>query len=1043
MVIMILHSLSFTCLSLLVVCSPELFNHKVNPRGYPCNIKKNSTVFADCQACRLREVPKGLEHNVTEIDLSFNFIMNITSESFAELVGLTKINLNSNANSQENRNVDANKRGMKIADGAFFNLTNLKELQLEDNQLGKIPVHLPPSLTTLSLILNNIYNITKNSTSELTQLKSLYLGWNCFYGNECIKKVFIEDGAFEDFANLTVLSLSFNNLSHVPTKLPPSLKELYLSNNNIKNISQYDFKGLENLRVLDLSGNCPRCFNAPFPCKPCENGASIYIHDDAFQNLTQITHLNLSSTSLSKISASWFSNMKNLTVLLLEFNYLVQEIASGDFWTKLPKLKILDLSYNYLKNCYPHYIIISDNFSKLVSLKVIHLRGYVFQELKKEHFQPLKNLPNLQIINLGINFINHINFTVFEEFRNLSVIYLSENRISPQVTNSLGKNSNSLSFSHHLIHPRSIETDNEPLLHAMIDPHENFYHYTNPLMKRECTSYGKALDLSLNNIFFVNHNLFEGLHDVVCLNLSSNGNAQVLNGSEFSSINHIKYLDLSHNKLDFDDDGAFQELKELEILDLSHNEHYFRIAGVTHRLGFIQNLTQLKVLNLSQNDIFTLTENQLISKSLEELVFKGNRLDILWMKEDKRYIAIFQKLYNLTRLDLSNNRLHMIPTEAFLNLPLSLEELRLNNNHLNDFNWTSLQNFHSLRLLDLQSNSLSTISLAISHSSVQILLLGKNRISWLPDDLLSNAKGLYQLDLSYNHIKMIKKSTFQMKVSNHLKILNLRGNPFDCTCEIGDFRKWMDENLNVTIPRLVDVTCSTPGYQTGRSIMELELRTCVSDLIAAIFFSFSLLITVTTMVMTTFHHLFYWDIWYIYHLCSAKIKGYKSISTSQTFYDAFVAYDTKDAYVTDWVINELRIQLEENEEKKVLLCLEERDWDPGIPIIDNLMQSINQSKKTIFVLTKKYAKNWNFKTAFYLALQRLMDDNMDVIIFILLEPVLQHSQYLRLRRRICKSSVLKWPDNPKAEDLFWQSLKNVVLTDNDTRYNNLYVKFIK
>ncbi|XP_020863150.1 toll-like receptor 8 [Phascolarctos cinereus] len=1041
---MILQSLSFTCLYVLVACSSELLSQKVNSRGYPCSVRKNSSVIADCRACRLLDVPKGLEHNVTEIDLSFNFITNITSESFAGLINLTKINLNSNANSEvENRNVDANKRGMKITDGAFFNLTNLEELQLEDNQLQKIPLRLPPSLTTLSLVLNNIGNITKSSTSGLTQLKSLYLGWNCFYGNECKKKVFIDDGAFEDLANLTVLSLSFNNLSHVPPKLPSSLNELYLSNNNIKIIDQDDFKGLENLTVLDLSGNCPRCFNTPYPCQPCENGASIQIHQNAFQNLAQLTYLNLSSTSLRSIPASWFSNMTKLKVLLLEFNYLVKEIATGDFLTKLPNLEILDFSYNYLKNAYPRYINISNNFSKLVFLRAIHLRGYVFQELRKEDFRPLAKLPNLQIINLGVNFINHIDFTLFEEFSNLSVIYLSENRISPQVTNNWGKNDNSLSFSDHVIHLRSTHTNNEPLVHYMIDPHRNFYHHTHPLMKRECTSYGKALDLSLNSIFFVNHNLFEGLHDIVCLNLSSNGNAQVLNGSEFSSINRTKYLDLSNNRLDFDDDGAFQELQELEVLDLSHNEHYFRIAGVTHRLGFIQNLTQLKVLNLSQNDIFTLTENQLISKSLKELVFKGNRLDILWKKEDKSYIAIFKKLYNLTQLDLSFNRLRMIPTEAFLNLPFSLEELMLNNNHLNDFNWTSLQYFHSLRLLNLRSNSLSTINFDLSHFSVQTLLLGKNRISYLPDDLLSNAKELYQLDLSYNHIKMINKSTFQMKASNHLKILNLRGNPFDCTCKIGDFRRWMDENLNVTIPRLVDVTCSIPGDQTGKSIMELELTACVSDLVAAICFSFSFIITVTTMVMATFHRLFYWDIWYIYHLCSAKIKGYKSISTSQTFYDAFIAYDTKDICVTDWVINELRFQLEENEEKKVLLCLEERDWDPGIAIIDNLIQSINQSKKTIFVLTKKYAKTWNFKTAFYLALQRLMDDNMDVIIFILLEPVLQHSQYLRLRRRICKSSVLKWPDNPKAEDLFWQSLKNVVLTDNDSRYNDMYVKFVK
>ncbi|EPY74583.1 hypothetical protein CB1_001960007 [Camelus ferus] len=403
----------------------------------------------------------------------------------------------------------------------------------------------------------------------------------------------------------------------------------------------------------------------------------------------------------------------------------------------------------------------------------------------------------------------------------------------------------------------------------------------------------------------------------------------------------IKYLDLTRNRLDFDDDAALGELPLLE----------------------------LKVLNLSYNSIFTLTEPYLRSASLEELVFSGNRLDLLWNAED--------------------------------------------------------------------------VSLSKFTSSLQTLILRRNKISHLPPGFLSEASSLIHLDLSSNQLKMINKSTLLTKTATNLAILELERNPFDCTCDIGDFREWIDGNLNVTIPRLTDVICASPGDQQGKSIVSLELTTCVSDAIAAILCFFTFFATIMVMVVSLAHHWFHWDAWFIYHVCLAKVKGYRSLSTSQTFYDAYVSYDTKDASVTDWVINELRFHLEESEDKNVLLCLEERDWDPGLAIIDNLMQSINQSKKTIFVLTKKYAKNWNFKTAFYLALQRLMDENMDVIVFILLEPVLQHSQYLRLRQRICKSSILQWPDNPKAEGLFWQSLKNVVLTENDSRYNNLYVNSIK
>ncbi|KAM9577397.1 toll-like receptor 8 isoform 1-T2 [Trichechus inunguis] len=1026
---MIVQSSLLICLFLLISGSCEFFAEANYSRSYPCDERKqNGSVLADCNSRRLQEVPQTVGRYVTELDLSDNFIKHITNESFQGLQNLTKINLNHNA---------MNNDGMNITDGAFLHLKNLRVLLLEDNQLHQIPAGLPKSLKELSLIQNNITVVTKKNTSGLKNLESLYLGWNCYFGHDC-KKIFdIENGTFERLTHLKVLSLSFNDLSHVPPKLPRSLTELYLSNTNIQNIGQEDFKELKNLTILDLSGNCPRCFNAPFPCKPCYGNSSIQIHPLAFQTLTQLRYLNLSSTSLQKIPATWFYNMSQLKVLYLEFNYLVHEIASGAFLRYLPSLEILDLSFNYARTEYPQYINISENFSKLMSLQVLHLRGYVFQELRKEDFLPLLGLPNLKAINLGINFIKQIDFTIFQHFHKLSIIYLSENRISPLVNDIRQDYTNSSSSQSHILKPRSAHTE--------FDPHSNFYHDTRPLVKPQCSIYGKALDLSLNSIFFIGQKQFEAFGDIACLNLSANGNGQVLHGTEFSAVPHVKYLDLTNNRLDFDDDKALTELVELEVLDLSYNAHYFRIAGVTHRLGFIKNLTQLKVLNLSHNSIYTLTEYNLTSMSLEELVFSGNRLDLLWNDEDDRYWHFFTFLRNLTRLDLSFNNLRRIPNEAFSNLPQSLTELYINNNMLHFFNWTLLQQFPHLRLLDLSRNKLSTLtnSLSTFTSSLQTLLLRQNRISHLPSGFFSEARGLVHLDLSSNLIKMINKSTLQTKTATNLAVLELGGNPFDCTCDIGDFRRWMDENLNVSIPRLTDVICASPGDQRGKCIVSLELTTCVSDAIAAIFFFFTFFVTTMVMLTAVAHHLFYWDVWFIYHMCLAKIKGYRSLSTSQTFYDAYISYDTKDASVTDWVLNELRYHLEESEDKNVLLCLEERDWDPGLAIIDNLMQSINQSKKTIFVLTKKYAKNWNFKTAFYLALQRLMEENMDVIIFILLEPVLQHSQYLRLRQRICKSSILQWPDNPKAEGLFWQSLKNVVLTENDSRYNNLYVDSIK
>ena len=158
-------------------------------------------------------------------------------------------------------------------------------------------------------------------------------------------------------------------------------------------------------------------------------------------------------------------------------------------------------------------------------------------------------------------------------------------------------------------------------------------------------------------------------------------------------------------------------------------------------------------------------------------------------------------------------------------------------------------------------------------------------------------------------------------------------------------------------------------------------------------------------------------------------------------YEVFVTYDTKDPWVSEWVLETLRVKLEVEGEKALPLCLEERDWPLGVPVIDNLTQSIRYSRKTLFVLTKAYAKTGVFRLAMYLAHQRLLDENLDVIVVLMLEPVLQHSHFLRLRRRLCGESVVEWPRTAAAEPWFWQNLRNVVRVDNQTMYTSTYSQY--
>ncbi|XP_014815867.1 PREDICTED: toll-like receptor 7 [Calidris pugnax] len=1023
---------------------PMLLSGAWFPKSLPCDVKASEgTVTVDCTNRRLIEIPRGIPANATNLTLSINDIPYIYQTSFAHLDNLKEIDFRCNCMPVRMGPKDnvCTKR-LKIEHGSFTALTRLKSLYLDANQLLEIPRGLPTNLSLLSLEANSIFSIQRANLSELGNIEVLYLGQNCYYRNPCNVSFEIEETAFLELQKLTILSLKSNNLTHIPAHLPSTLKELYIYNNMIEVIQEQDLSALHNLEILDLSGNCPRCYNAPYPCLPCPR-STIEIHPEAFYSLKSLRILRLHSNSLQSVPSSWFQNMKNLKELDLSQNFLLKEIGDAQFLRYIPSLVELDLSFNFELKMYSPFLNLSKTFSSLSNLETLRLRGYVFNELRKSNLAPLLGLRNLTVVDLGTNFIKIADLKVFKEFPALKLIDLSVNKISPS-----SEESNSYGFCSN---PRiSVEQYNRQVLQEM-----HYFRYDvygrscrskdkeaasyQSSVKEECLRYGETLDLSRNNIFFINPSDFQGLGSLRCLNLSGNAISQTLNGSEFSSLSGLKYLDFSDNRIDLLYSTAFKELQLLEVLDLSNNKYYFLAEGVSHTLSFMKNLAHLKKLMMNENEISTSINTGMESQSLQILEFRGNRLDVLWMDGNAKYLSFFKNLTSLEQLDISFNSLSFLPADVFQGMPPGLKTLNLTNNQMKSFNWGKLQYLKKLVTLDLSNNLLSTVPRELSNcsSTLQELMLRNNRIQRLTKHFLRGAFKLKYLDLSANKIEIIKKSSFPENVINNLRMLLLHGNPFKCNCDAVWFVSWINQT-QVTIPLLAtDVTCAGPGAHKGKSVVFLDLYTCELDTSYLILYALSASTVLALMAFTVMNHLYFWDVWYSYHYCTAKLKGYRRLPLPDACYDAFIAYDNKDPAVNEWVLTELVERLEDQKPRQFNLCLEERDWLPGQPVFDNLSQSIRLSKKTVFVLTNKYIKSGRFKTTFYMAHQRLLDEKIDVIILIFLEKVLQKSRYVRLRKRLCRSSVLEWPTNPRSQPYFWQCLKNAIATSNTLAYNKL------
>ncbi|KAM7407357.1 hypothetical protein PAMA_003196 [Pampus argenteus] len=992
---------------------------------FPCDVKTNSTskIIFNCEGRHLHRVPDGITNNATELNLSENYINNISVHAFSNLINLTVLNL-----SWANKN-----HNLTIEPGAFKSLTKLHELRVNGNCLKHIPRNLPLSLEILDLSYNKITLLDNRSLAGLTNVTRLCLARNCYFWNPCGMSVTIMEDSFAVMTKLQALDLSFNNLTHVPKGLPRTLQKINLGWNKIQYISEDDFRGLHDLTALKMNGNCPRCQNAPYPCVPCQN-KSLSIHPNAFHDLTHLEVLNLGGNSLTYLKPSWFESLSHLRELFLSFNFLQKAITGeATFLRYLQRLEKLDISFNFELKAYPVTLNLSKEFSNLVSLKTLLLEGLVFQQIGQGTLRPLYNLKNLSVLNLGTNFITQSDSTIFSKLSHLKVIYLTENRLYPISVTNPSYTSDGYS--------QRLDLSISPL----IKPHAKDYanKISHGLIKEECLHSGRVLTLSSNNLFFISPDQFDGYGNISCLNLSGNGFSAALNGTEFSKLPNLTYLDLSFNKIDLAYDNTFSELKELQVLDLSYNPHYFKAYGITHNLNFLKKLPVLRVLNMSHNSISTLTTKQMYSTSLKELQFKNNNLGTLWKERDGSYKTLFTNLINLSILDISSNRIAKIPEIVYERLPRNLSVLRISNNYLTDFKWDKLEGFRQLQILDLSSNYLSNVTgmKLLINATLTFLDLSHNYIFHLDDGFLKGARSLKTLSLSYNKLTVINQSTFQSGTENHIQTLLLWKNPLQCTCDSLDFILWI-ENSNIKIPRLTtEVTCKTPENQRGQPLIKFDINQCENDSQAFLIYTLTSSFIMVFMLVATVAHLFYWDASYVLHYMKAKLKGYSSLNSPDSAYDVFVTYDTKDAHVSEWVLRNLRVKLEEEGEKHLPLCLEERDWPPGVPLVDNLTQSIRYSRKTLFVLTEGYVKTGIFKLAMHLAHQRLLDENVDVIMLLMLEPVLQHSHFLRLRRRLCRKSVLEWPKTAAAEPWFWQNLRNVVRVDNQVIYNKTYSKY--
>ncbi|KAJ1216368.1 hypothetical protein NDU88_003971 [Pleurodeles waltl] len=139
-------------------------------------------------------------------------------------------------------------------------------------------------------------------------------------------------------------------------------------------------------------------------------------------------------------------------------------------------------------------------------------------------------------------------------------------------------------------------------------------------------------------------------------------------------------------------------------------------------------------------------------------------------------------------------------------------------------------------------------------------------------------------------------------------------------------------------------------------------------------------------------------------------------------YDAFVSYSERDS---EWVENIMGHELE-NANPPLKLCLHKRDFVPGKWIIDNIIDSMEKSRKTLFVLSEYFVQSEWCKYELEFSHFRLIDEKNDTVILILLEPIEKETipkRFCKLRKLMNTKTYLEWPLEESQQHIFWFNLR--------------------
>ncbi|MGH0150703.1 UNVERIFIED_CONTAM: hypothetical protein FKN15_061346 [Acipenser sinensis] len=334
-----------------------------------------------------------------------------------------------------------------------------------------------------------------------------------------------------------------------------------------------------------------------------------HISPGAFDSLTNLQYLILSSNQLQELPAGLLNKLVNLEKLMLFHNKL-QKIDSGLFAT-LSKLRDLQLQENELS------AIPEEAFHQLVSLQTLHLGRNNITHLPANIFKTLTKLQTLKLLdtqlrhipagsfdNLNLvelylqdNHIEHLHRGLFSKQLNLKKLYLSNNQISMLPEGIFLNLPNLTKFT-------LFENQLTDLPSGVFGPMPHL----------------RDLWLYDNKLVHISDNVFSNLTNLEILILSRN-HISSISKDAFNGLTKLAEVSLHTNKLTSLDEGTFRGMDKLQNISLQNNH----LRSLPRNL--FRNLSKITEIQLQNNSLESLPQELL--NSFEPLA-KVNLCDNPW-----------------------------------------------------------------------------------------------------------------------------------------------------------------------------------------------------------------------------------------------------------------------------------------------------------------------------------------------------------------------------------------------------------------------------